>query len=104
MLSSVEGKTYLDSHTVREKWIWGTLSWMKENPIESIAKKGYRGDLLIAYSAKNEKCENILTFDKKASMHGFFELVLSSYACVSQCRLLYQSRRYAIIPCLIQTN
>lgn len=32
-------------------------------------------DLLIAYSAKNEKCENILTFDKKASRHEFFELV-----------------------------
>ncbi len=32
-------------------------------------------DLLIAYSSKNEKCKSILTLDKKASKHEFFELV-----------------------------
>jgi predicted nucleic-acid-binding protein len=32
-------------------------------------------DLLIAHSAKQEICEKVLTFDKKASKHQFFELL-----------------------------
>lgn len=31
-------------------------------------------DLLIAYSAKNQHCENVLTFDKKAAKFNLFEL------------------------------
>lgn len=50
LLSTVEGKTYLDSDNVKEKWVWGSLSWVKEEPIETIAEKGYRNDLLMAYS------------------------------------------------------
>ena len=50
LLSTVEGKTYLDSDRVKEKWVWGSLSWIKEDPIETIAEKGYRNDLLTAYS------------------------------------------------------
>jgi len=50
LLSSVEGKTYLDSNKVKEKWVWGSLSWIKEDSIEYIAKKGYKNDLLTAYS------------------------------------------------------
>lgn len=33
-------------------------------------------DLLIAYTAKYEKCNAVLTFDKKASKHELFELVI----------------------------
>lgn len=33
-------------------------------------------DMLIAYSAKYEKCDAVLTFDKKASKHELFELVV----------------------------
>ena len=32
-------------------------------------------DLLIAHSTKLKKCEKVLTFDKKASKHQFFELL-----------------------------
>ncbi|BBL68068.1 hypothetical protein [Methanoculleus chikugoensis] len=50
LLSTVEGNTYLDSDRVKEKWVWGSLSWIKEDPIETIAEKGYKNDLLNAYS------------------------------------------------------
>ena len=32
-------------------------------------------DLIIAYSAKEQGCENVLTFDKKASEFDLFELM-----------------------------
>ncbi len=32
-------------------------------------------DLLIAYSAKEQGCETVITFDKKASKNQLFELV-----------------------------
>ncbi len=32
-------------------------------------------DLIIAYSAKEQGCESVLTFDKKASKSGLFELM-----------------------------
>jgi len=32
-------------------------------------------DLLIAFAAKNSGCKMVLTFDKKASRHSFFQLL-----------------------------
>ena len=32
-------------------------------------------DLLIAFSAKEQGCENVLTFDQKAAKSGLFELI-----------------------------
>ncbi len=32
-------------------------------------------DLIIAYSAKEQGCENVITFDKKASKFNLFELI-----------------------------
>lgn len=66
--------------TINELLLMPILKFEAKSAIQDLVASGRESDLdlsdiLIAHSAKFSGCECVLTFDKRASNFGFFELV-----------------------------
>ncbi len=68
----------LDS--IRELLLMSILKFEHQSALQEFISSGYRSncdlsDLLIACSAKEQGCDTVITFDKKASKSNLFELL-----------------------------